>query len=389
MTRAAERMREFGPRRWDAVLVAVVSAAMVFSVLAVDLSGPFVLNLIGGLAMAGALIVRRTHPLVMNAIVTSLAVVMAAVLTSPTNLTPAVFTLIIASYSVGTYAAGWRALVGLALTAAAILTVCILDTPSDIAFPLLIFGVAPWLTGRVLARHTALARELAEKEARLRHMRDQEAAAAVAGERTRVAREIHDVLAHNLSVMVVQASGARRSLDSNPEAAMEAAELIRRTGREALIELRHVFGPVRRGEIESLEGAPGLAQVAAMVGRARRAGLPATLRVEGDPVELGPGADMAAYRLIQEALTNAYKHAGTATTEVRIEYSPDGVAMEVIDDGDGVVPGVEAVEGGGHGLVGMRERMQLFGGEMEAGPRPGGGFRVAARLPMERAKVGA
>jgi signal transduction histidine kinase len=383
MSRVAERLREFGPQRWDALLAAVLTLAMISSVLSVDRTGPLAANFLVALPITAALAWRRSHPLAMNAVVCALLVAGASLLTSPTNYPPAVFALIIAAYSVGTYATGRSSLLGLGLTSVAILTVAFLDTPGDVFFPLFVFGVAPWMAGRVLAGQTALARELAEKEARLQYLRDQRAASAVAAERARVAREVHDVLAHNLSVMVVQASGARHTLASNPQAASRAAELIEHTGREALAELRHVFGPVRRGEVESLDGLPGLGQVEALVDRARRAGLPVKLDVEGDRVDLGPGADIAAYRLVQEGLTNAYKHAGAADTEVRIRYRPDGVAIEIVDAGNGPAPADADVEGGGHGLVGMRERMRLFGGELEAGPVPGGGFRVSARLPRE------
>ena len=257
-----------------------------------------------------------------------------------------------------------------------------LETPEDIAFPTIIFGIAPWGVGRVLGGYARLARELGEKEVLLRHLREQERESAVMQERSRVAREIHDVLAHNLSVMVIQASGARRMMTSNSEAAVEAAQLIERTGREALIELRQVFGTVRRGEGESLDGSPGLAQLPAMIERARKAGVPAELKVKGDALELSPGADVAAYRLVQEALTNIYKHAGTATTVVTLDYRPDSLRIAIANDDDGYRLADGPLDSGGQGLVGMRERMELYGGEMVAAPRPGGGFEVKARLPI-------
>jgi signal transduction histidine kinase len=167
-----------------------------------------------------------------------------------------------------------------------------------------------------------------------------------------------------------------------PARPAEAARLIERTGREALAELRHLFGPVRRGEGEELE-APGLARVRQLADRARDAGLPVELRIEGDERELPPGVDLAAYRVIQEALTNSIKHAGPARADVLVRYSPAMLTLEINDDGVGP-NGSEspAAPGGGHGLVGMRERVALYGGELEAGRRRGGGFAVRARLPL-------
>jgi len=183
-------------------------------------------------------------------------------------------------------------------------------------------------------------------------------------------------------VMVIQASGARRMVATNPDAAVDAAQLIERTGREALIELRQVFGTVRRGEGEQLDGSPGLSRLPAMVERARKAGIPAELEVKGKALELSPGADAAAYRLIQEALTNIYKHAGTASTSVTLDYRPDSLEIAIVNDDDGYRLADGPLDSGGQGLVGMRERMGLYGGEMEATPRPGGGFEVKARLPI-------
>jgi signal transduction histidine kinase len=187
--------------------------------------------------------------------------------------------------------------------------------------------------------------------------------------------------------MVIQASGARRLLAANPAAAVEAAQLIETTGREALIELRHVFGPIHRGEGESLEGTPGIAQLEGLIRRARAAGLPVELEVQGDPIELPTGAEMAAYRLVQEALTNTLKHAGTATTTVRLAFRPDGITVAIEDAGDAAPPAGAVTDSGGHGLLGMRERFGLYGGEVEAGPRPGGGYAVRGRLPLASERV--
>ena len=388
MSGLAERLRQVDDRVWDRALVVVLSALMVLSVVGSNkLEGPPALNLLVGLAMTLPLLGRRRRPLATATIGAIGAMILLAFLTPPPDLGPAVFVIIAYAYSAGVHADGLAAKAGLAVTSGSILVVGIVDTPDDILFPFFVFGVAPWAIGRVIRTQTALARELAEQEARVRHLRDLEQASAVASERARIARDLHDVLAHSLSVMVVQASGARRALATDPGAAIHAAGLIEGSGRDALVELRRLFGTVRRGEVEALDGSPGLDQVSALVTRARQAGLPATLRVEGEPVELGPGAAMAAYRLVQEALTNALKHAGSSTTEVTLSHRHDGVTIEVIDEGDGYPPANGDVAGGGHGLVGMRERMNLYGGEVEAGPREGGGFCVRAHLPRQREAV--
>jgi signal transduction histidine kinase len=182
--------------------------------------------------------------------------------------------------------------------------------------------------------------------------------------------------------MVIQASAAQRIAAQDPTAAVRAAELISRTGREALSELRYVFGPVRKEEGDALGASPGLSNLDHLVSRAHRSGLPVELRVEGEPLPLSPGADLAAYRVVQEALTNTLKHSQGARARVTVRYGRSDVEIEVLDDGSAAVNGHSGA--GGHGLVGMRERMALYGGQVEAGTRPAGGFAVRARLPVRR-----
>jgi signal transduction histidine kinase len=158
--------------------------------------------------------------------------------------------------------------------------------------------------------------------------------------------------------------------------------LIGRTGREAMTELRHVFGPVHKEDGHALGAAPGLAHLDLLASRAHRAGLPVELRVEGTPLDLQPGTDMAAYRVVQEALTNTLKHARGARATVIVRYEPGDVVLEVLDNGAGAGSNGTALDSGGHGLVGMRERVALYGGKLECGRRSGGGFAVRARLPV-------
>jgi signal transduction histidine kinase len=385
LNRLAEIWRETDQRSLDRLLAFVMGLVMVASVIGATVrQGSIAANLLIGLpSVCLALLWRRERPVEALGVIAIGSIALTALLTPSFHFPPATITLIICSYSVGVHTDGRRAQAGVAISVLTIGGICAAVTPKDILFPVLVFGLAPWCVGRVLREHTSLTRDLADKETRLRHMRELDRQSAVIAERSRVARELHDVLAHNLSVMVIQASVARRTHAANPQIAIEAADLIERTGREALVELRHVFGPVRRGEGEALEGSPGLAQLDGLVERARGAGLPVSLRIEGDRVELAPGADMAAYRLIQEALTNTLKHAGTPTTEIVLGYRHGGVSIEIVDDGDAVAPDPSEVDSGGNGLIGMRERVNLYGGEMEAGPRSEGGYAVRARLPLE------
>ena len=381
-----KRLRSLGDRDWrtlDRVLAAALTAAMVPNVLGTSaLEGPVVLNLLVNVPMGATLLYRRDRPLVGLSAYMVLATIGTIWLTGPPDLAIGVLILIIHSYSVAAHTDSRTGWIGLGISAGTVLVLTLIYDPSDVFFPTVFFSVVPWFVGRVIRGQTLLARELAEKAERAEHERELGEARAIADERRRVARELHDVLAHDLSVMVVQASAARRIADRDPERAGEAARLIERTGREALAELRHLFGPVRRGEGEELE-APGLTRIARLAERARDAGLPVELRIEGDRRDLPPGVDLAAYRVIQEALTNSLKHAGPARADVLVRYSPAMLMLEITDDGVGPNGGeTAAAPGGGHGLVGMRERVALYGGELEAGRRRGGGFAVRARLPL-------
>jgi signal transduction histidine kinase len=354
-----------------------------------DIEGPMGPNLAAVVAITVAGAFRRQYVLQATAVAVVAWLALLAFLTPPFLVPFTTFTLMLLSYSAGTYVTGRRSRASLALIVAAIFVATVVETPEDIVFPTVIFGIAPYVGGRILRNHTLLTQELAEKAEMAAHLGDAAERDAVNAERVRVARELHDVLAHELSVMVIQAQGARRLVERNPEAAAEAADLIGSTGRDALTELRRRFGPVRHGEGEDLDGQPGLGRLDALISRARAAGLPVTLRTEGDPVELSPGLDIAAYRIIQEALTNSYKHGGGAEATVTVTHWPHLVMLEVVDDGRGTIDVDAQSFSGGHGLVGMRERVEVYGGTVEAGPRQGGGFRVVARLPVQRGKVAA
>ncbi|WNM39552.1 sensor histidine kinase [Micromonospora halotolerans] len=207
---------------------------------------------------------------------------------------------------------------------------------------------------------------------------------AVADERRRIARELHDVVAHHVSVMGVLATGARRVLRRDPDAADEAMATVEETGRATLRELRRLLDVLRTDAEPAAEltPQPGLTGIEALVEQVREAGLPVTLRVDGTPGPMEDGVALTVYRIVQEALTNALKHAGRATALVRLTVTPGFLAVEVTDTGRGPAPVADRI---GHGLVGMRERVALYGGVLRTGPRPGGGFRVYARIPLEPA----
>jgi signal transduction histidine kinase len=388
------RLRALSERNWRAIDRAFAVFLVIVAV--VDLSanskveGPLWLNFLVMVWIALTFVWRRSRPLVpLLATLLGLSV-MAVWLTEPPNMFAAVLILVSAAYATGRHLHGRGSVYPLGLGAAVIVGLSIAFDPGDIFWPVTFFWVLPWLAGRTIRNHTMLARELAEKAESAQHAREEDERRAIAIERSRIARELHDVLAHNLSVMVVQASAARRVLDKNPVQAVEVAGLIERTGREALAEIRQLFGPLRRGDGEDLSGPPSITRVEELARRARLSGLRVELRVSGDPVALPPGIDLAAYRIVQEALTNTLKHAGDAHAHVTVAYEPDEVVLSIEDDGEGPRDGYELGEtGGGHGLVGMRERAALYGGVVQAGRRRGGGFAVRARLPTRPPVPGA
>jgi signal transduction histidine kinase len=243
-----------------------------------------------------------------------------------------------------------------------------------------IIPIAAMLLARVAVRGR---QERADTLAARAHLleREQELRAheAVVEERARIARELHDLVAHNVSVMVIQAGAERHALPEEQAQTREALGSIEQAGRQALADARRLLGMLRRdGEREELEPQPGLAQVAELIDQVQRAGLQVSLAVEGEPRALDPGRDLCAYRIVQEGLTNALKHAGRSHAEVRLRYAPDSLAIEIRDDGAGSA----RLDGAGQGLIGMRERLALYGGELVAGARDGGGFEVLARLPL-------
>ena len=282
---------------------------------------------------------------------------------------------VFALYSLGANARGWQAWIGSAAIPLLIAAFVSDDGDpfhvGDIAFGALIIG-GPWLAGVAI-------RFRREREHRLEREKAQ-AEAAIGEERQRIARELHDVIAHAIAVVVVQARGGRRMLEHDPSDSRAAFDAIERTGEQALAEMRRLLGLLRETDDELVRAPlPSLARVPDLAEQLRASGLAVEVDVEGEPVELPPGVDLSAYRIVQEALTNALKHAGPARARVRISYGLDAVELEIVDDGRGRGQG----GGTGNGLVGLRERAAIVGGELAAGPRDEGGFSVRAALPYD------
>lgn len=242
--------------------------------------------------------------------------------------------------------------------------------------PLLGFAVA-WLIGDSLGTRRRYVATLEERAERLEREREAEAARAVAEEQARIARELHDVIAHTLSVIVVQAAAARDVFATRPERAREALVAIERSGRGALEELRRLVGSVR-GEKVTFTPPPRLADLDHLLDELEESGLPVRVTIEGRPAALPEAVDLSAYRIVQEALTNTLKHAQATQAEVALRWQGDALELEIRDDGVGST----SSNGTGHGIVGMRERLALLGGTLAAGPATGGGFRVLARFPL-------
>jgi signal transduction histidine kinase len=244
-------------------------------------------------------------------------------------------------------------------------------------------GSLAWVSGLGLRRRTEHAARLEERALELERRRTVEAREAVAAERARIARELHDVVAHSVSVMTVQTAGVRRLLRPEQERERAALETVEHTGREALAEMRRLLGVLREAdEAAELAPQPGLDGLERLLEQVRGSGLPVELTVEGERRPLPAGVDLSAYRIVQEALTNALKHAGKARAWVQLRYDPEALELEIGNDGATAIVG----DGRGHGLHGMRQRAEVCGGTLDAGPRPGGGFRVRATLPVESAR---
>lgn len=289
-------------------------------------------------------------------------------------------------YGAGAYLQGRRAILGL-LGGLTITSISALGTAGEVAPNVLwndiVIAALPWFIGRTIQERSARGAAARERAERLDSEHEMHTRVAALAERARLAREIHDVVAHSVSVMVIQAGGARTVMHGEPQRAEEALLSVERAGREALAELRRLLGALGDSErMRELAPQPGLEDLDELIARTRCAGLAASISVTGEPVAVPPGLSLCAYRVVQEALTNTIKHAGAARAEVSVRWHGDALELEVADDGHG--PDAQGeLASTGHGLIGMRERAALHGGRIDTGPLAGGGFAVRARIPLE------
>jgi signal transduction histidine kinase len=345
------------------------------------IAGPSWLLALLPLLMGVPLSLRRRVPLLMWTAIWAGIALQYLITENPPRGLEFMFVLFVGGYSLGAYASLRHAVAGLVIAASVMAVISTQGGPLDISphpsgagLALSLFQIlAFWLIG-VLVRARRKAASLTARSAALQHQAEQ----ATAAERARIARELHDIVAHHLSVVVLQAAGTRAS-GKPAEAALEKIE---NTGRQALAETRRLLGVLRETDEEAgLAPLPGTGELDALAASVRAAGLPVNLVISGHNAAVPAAVDVSVYRIVQEALTNVLNHAGPARADVMIRCAEEAVTIEITDNGIGA-PGNQT-SAGGHGLAGMRERVAVLGGELRTGPRPGGGFAVAAWLPLD------
>jgi len=381
MTRApgAQLLARAAPPVRDVLLASALTVLVQFEIWGSDVTVPKALAVPVALLVTVPLAWRRTAPLTVVAVVMGAEAAQAVLDSSPQPPQTTLLPLVVALWSVAAYAGRRPALVGCAVSLAALLVA----VPDDVIVLGPLF-VGVWLAGRLFQSREQLAAALQSRTAALEREQVETARLAIAEERARIARELHDVVAHSVSVMVVQAGAERLSLSEGQDSTREVLSSIEKTGRQALTEMRRLLGMLRKEDDDiGLAPQPGVEHLEALAAHVREAGLPVELQIEGEPVPLPPGVDISAYRIVQEALTNALRHAGPARARVLVRYGRGEVELEVTDDGRGA----EIIDEGGHGLVGMQERVALFGGELSTGGADGGGYVVHARLPFESGRA--
>jgi signal transduction histidine kinase len=382
--RVQGRRTRFGVPLADAALalgLLLLKLTFVFSETLMS-GGATPLSVVSATALTVPLAWRRRAPLLVAAIVAG-TIVIDDLLAGWSGAVISFDCSIVAAYSAGAYASQRRAAVALALLACANL-VDAAGAPGNlagnVALGLAVFSAIPWLVGQALRRERSRSLQLEQLASRLATERDERDRAAVLAERGRIARELHDIVAHAISLITVQADAASKVLRHDPDRAREPLEAIQATSRGALGEMRQLVGLLRESDDSApLQPQPGLAELARVIGDARQSGLAVTFEISGDVRPLPATLDLAVYRIVQEGLTNVRKHAGPAEAHVTVRFERDCLEIQVRDDGRGGA----APDAGGHGLVGVRERVALLGGELESGPPAGGGFLVRARLPLE------
>ena len=382
---ARVRLDERRRRGWrsiafDVVLALLATVAELAQVIGAS-GKPSWAALLLAVAAGGVLVLRRTAPLAVLATTLTAAAAIVAFGDDPSGVA-----VMIALYSTAALCERQVSLAALALTVAiaAPLSAATADTPGREtsawfgAIIVVVLAVGIWGLGAYAQTQRRYRRELQERAASAEREREQLARIAVHEERASIARELHDIVAHSVSVMLVGVRGARDALRASPEVAEETLARVERSGEQSLAELRRILAllrePAQRAESRPQ---PSLAELDELVASYRAAGLAVRLEVIGEPTPLPSGVELSVYRIVQEALTNALKHSGATSVTVTLAFRDAHLELEVVDDG-APTPGAAT----GQGLIGMRERVALLGGELETGQRGGGGFRVAARLPV-------
>jgi signal transduction histidine kinase len=388
MDRPLDRLAAWTRAHPFAVDVALAAAIFFVTVLvpAAGFAAAADLALVLGLLLTAPLAWRRRAPLTAAGVVIAAGLIELAV---SSDFLPANYAALVMIYSLAAYAPRWAGrgglVVGLLGAILAAVRYFSFDSPNSMVATAGTIGiavVAAWALGDL--RRARLLREsaLVERAELLELERDQEMRLAATAERARIARELHDVVAHSLSVVIAQADGGRYAGKADPEAATGALEAIAATGRQALTDMRSLLGVLREGGGEEYAPQPDVAAIPGLVQDVRASGLDVDLIVEGEPQPLPAGPQLAAYRIVQESLTNVLKHAGPASRAwVRLQWRPEALELSVLDDGRGASASMVGSDGQGQGVRGMRERATLHGGRLEAGPRTGGGFGVHAALP--------
>src|SRR3954453_4146824 len=387
------RHPRISPRQADALLAVGLTVVLILELsLGSNITGPFWTNYVLGAVVTGAVAWRRPWPVGALAIQLIAALVSTAANGDLTeNPISPFLAVIVVMYGVGSYApVGWSRF-GVAIGVVGVVLIDLVGDSSDdvgsYVGTILLAILLPWAAGRAAKEWAQRALELERVNAALKAEQEQRSLLAVADERSRIARELHDVVAHSISVMVVQAEGAKRMMERDPNRAQAAVDQIEGPGRAALVEMRRLLGVLRKdGEQLVKTPQPGTQSLDLLVNRAQDAGLDVRVAIEGPRKTLPAGIDVSVFRIIQEALTNSLKHAGRTRADVLLKYDEQAVEVEIVDSGlaNGFEPPTVDPENPQHGLLGMKERVSLYGGQIVTGPCEDGrdGYRVWARIPL-------
>jgi signal transduction histidine kinase len=369
-----------------ALVLLVLKLAFVFTGTLMS-GGATLLNVVTACALTLPLAWRRRSPLATASVVAA-AIVVGDLVSGWSGSVLSFDCAIIAAYSAGAHARQRHAVAALAV----LLVANVVDAvgapgnrAGDLALGIVVFSLVPWLVGQALRRERQRTATMQELATQLEAEREARAQDAVAAERGRIARELHDIVAHAISVIAVQADAASKLLRHDPARAQEPLATVQATARSALAEMRQLVGLLRETDSQEAprEPQPGINELGRLVEDTRQSGLPVALKIDGVPRSLPASVDLATYRIVQESLTNVRKHAGAAEAQVHIRYDTDVLVIRISDTGRGEM----STRNGGHGLIGLRERVHLLGGWVEAGPCIDGGFALHARLPTEPSQL--